>query len=127
MSLSITSTAFTASKPMPLAHLQTEDYQSAGIVTYVASCTKSTPLYERKSSAKERTLTMLANYALKRLAPFGIPNMGSWSIEVTELDYEYFQVELTNGCGAKMGVSGVMLTNNKCGVVVDHGVYANLR
>lgn len=84
------------------------------------------PLYSITHSIKPRTAQVLVGYALERLAGFGIPTLANWKVEVDESDGS-FQVDFISPDDAVLGVCGILLTANRCGVSFDHGVHAYFR
>lgn len=83
------------------------------------------PLYSVPATVKPRTLQVLIRHARERLAPFGIPDLESWAVEVIQDDDDY-QVDFVNNQGARFCVNAIQLTPNKCGVAYDYGISASV-
>lgn len=125
MQANVTVTAFTSEKPRHLRELEYAPSKD-GCTTIVASCSKSRPLYKATSTLKPHTVEVLVKYALERLAPYGIPDLASWNIEVSETD-GYCQVDLVNDKGAGFSIDSIIMRPNRSAVTLDHGISARIR
>lgn len=125
MQANVTVTAFTSEKPRRLVELENSPSKD-GCTTIVANCSESRPLYKAPSTLKPHTVEVLVKYALERLSVYGIPDLASWNIEVSETD-GWFQVDLVNNKGAGFSVDSIIMRPNRSAVTVDHGISAYVR
>lgn len=123
MQSNISLSALTTTTP---AHvLQARAVQAGGSVVITMPGAPK-PLYSALPTMKPRTVHALTQHALERLAPFGIPDLAKWNIEVCELDNDVYQVDFVNSKGARLTVDSIWLTSNKCGVEGDYGFSASV-
>lgn len=115
-------TSFSSTRP---ARLTPEAPSDKNVVTFMMATTHR-PLYAAPVTMKPRTVKALVAHALEKLAPFGIPDLKTWAIEVSQGDEDY-QVDFVNSKGACLSVDGLVLTSNKCGVTLDFGISASTR
>ena len=122
-SMNLTLSAHSVQMPLSL-RAQLAARKDDGCVSLVGPRT-SRPLYTVPVTMKPRTVTVLLNHALERLAPFGIPDLAQWAVDVSQTDDDY-QVDFKSAAGAVLSVCAIQLTTNKCGVVCDFGLAASV-
>lgn len=113
--------AFSTQEPPYVMALRNSHSEGTAVFVY----RESKELFSVEPNIKPRTVEALVNHALTRLEPFGIKDLVDWATEVYTVDESYC-VCFTNQKGASLEVCGIVLTPNRCGVVCDFGIVADI-